>query len=177
MTVTETHWAFHCGAYSNKCSKFVSLSTWPRLNKASHWLLPLTGVWSRLSPLCWCRTADVIGCSPPVFTDSRGWGWKYLPPLLGRLFPFLFFFLGGGLSRLGSGSVTRVQCVAGERRNCTAPRSQEITGGRRRSRCLPGITLITLMSLIFGILPDVRVASWNCCCFPVFLFGPFVLNL
>lgn len=76
-------------AYSNKHSKFVRLPTcsWPHafhpsLSKGSHWLSPLTDIHPRLSSICWCHTADVIGCSLLVFTDGRGRTWKYLPLLL-----------------------------------------------------------------------------------------------
>lgn len=85
-------------AYCNKHSKFVRLSTcsWlrsflPQWSKRSHWPLPLNGIHSRLSPICCCRTTDVIGCSLPVFTDSRRRNWKYLPPLLWIALCFLLF--------------------------------------------------------------------------------------
>lgn len=82
-------------------SKFVRLSTcpclrslFPDLNKPSHWPLALTGIPSHLSPVCWCRSADAIGCSPPVLTDSRRWDWKYLLLLLLPLWMlFVFSFL------------------------------------------------------------------------------------
>lgn len=103
----------------------------PLLKQRLPLALPLTGILSRLSPICWCRTADVIGCSLLLFTDSRRRTWKYMPPLLWiAFFFFFFFFLSGSCARLGSESLRRVRCVAGTMRNCTASRSHEITSSR-----------------------------------------------
>lgn len=87
-------------AYCNKHSKLVRLSTcsWlrsshPHLSKRSHWPLALIDIHSRLSSICWCCTAGVIGCSLPVFTGSRRRTWKYLPPLLWTAVSFFLLLL------------------------------------------------------------------------------------